>query len=444
MEPNSRNYARYLIAGGSWAFAGKMLAMAAGVAANAMLTRLLSPDEVGTYFLIMSIGTVAALVAQMGLGQVVVRYIAEASGNGCESRIRDTVAKSFMVVMVTSALIACLYAVSVASWGVFLFHASLMSAGSILVAGWIVLTSLRMLAVECLRGFHDIRLATFFEGLLTSALFLLLMLWIWMDGQTVSLHRVIMLVVLAALVSAIAAMLMVWMKVSRLPYEQRVSLKELLRTGIPLLISNLTVVLMTTSGLWAVGFLTTTADTALYGTAVRLAVLLQFPLLALNAIVPPMVASMHARNETQALERILRMLASASFVASVCVMSIFTLWGKDILGMLFGSYYAGAYWILLLLGMGVVVNAWAGFCGPVLMMTGYQKELMRLSLTASVITLPVTVISGSVFGAEGVAAGMSFGMALLHVLMLLEVRRKLGIRTYATGMGQIREVFHAG
>jgi len=443
MHPDLRKHVRYLVSGGGWAFSGKVLAMAVGVAANAILTRLLSPDEAGIYFLIMSIGAVAVLVAQMGLSQAVVRYIAETSGAGCESRIRDTVLKSFLVVAAASGLIAGLYAVSVSSWGVFLFHSRMMSVGSILVAGWIVLTSLRTLAAECLRGFHDIRLATLFEGLLTSVLFFLLMLWIWMDGQAVSLHRVILLTVLAALVSAACALLAVWMKVSRLAYEKRVSMKELLRTGIPLLVSNLIVVLMTTFGLWAVGFLTTAADTALYGAAMRLVVLVQFPLLALNAIVPPMVASMNARNETQALERILRLLASASFFAAVCVMSIFTLWGKDILGMLFGPYYAGAYWILLLLGMGIVANAWAGFCGPVLMMTGYQKELMRLSLTASAISLPATVISGALFGAEGVAVGISVGMALLHVLMLVAVHRKLGIRTYSIGIRQFRTMLHA-
>lgn len=418
--------------------------MAGGIATNAILTRLLSPVEIGIYFLIMSIGAVVVLVAQMGLSQLVVRHVAEASGQGRESQIRDMVWKAFISVAVVSSILAVIYAASAPAWGVVLFHSPLMGVGTGLVAGWIVLTALRTLAAECFRGFHAIRLATLFEGLLTSLLFFLMMLWAWRDGHMVSLHRVLSVSLLAALGSAGVALGMLWTRLSRLPYERATSIHALLRAGLPLLVSNLIVVLMTSFGLWAVGFLTTSADAALYGTAARLVVLVQFPLLALNAVVPPMVAHMHARSEMQQLERTLRLLAFLCLLAALAVMLVFTLWGKAILGMLFGSYYAGAYGILLLLGAGIVANAWAGFCGPVLMMTGHQKELMRLSLLASVIMLPVTILSGRFFGAEGVAAGISIGVTILHILMLMAVYKKLHVRTYAAGIKQAREALYAG
>jgi len=57
-----------------------------------LLARLLTPDEMGAYFLTFSLVSVSALVAQLGMGQTVVRLVvgAMASSHYCSALYEST------------------------------------------------------------------------------------------------------------------------------------------------------------------------------------------------------------------------------------------------------------------------------------------------------------------------------------------------------------------
>ncbi|HCS12574.1 MAG: hypothetical protein COS82_06215 [Zetaproteobacteria bacterium CG06_land_8_20_14_3_00_59_53] len=419
---------------GVWVISGKVLAIVAGVLANAMLTRLMSPEEVGIYFLMISIASVAVLFAQAGQNQAAVRFIARLRGQGLAASAGSVVIKAFLIAGSASLMMAVCYAFFVELLGYPLFHSELMVVGSLWVAAWIVLNALRALAAECLRGLEEIRLATLFEGLFSSLLFALLLLFVWLNRQDISLYQVIVITTCSALLSMLFALYSLGRRVVPLSSHGPVGVKELLRTGLPLLGGNIVVVLMTSLGLWVVGYLGTAEDAAQYGAAARVMLLAQFPLLALNAMLPPMIARIHAEGNIQEMERVVRLAASVALLGSGLVMLVFLFWGGDLLALLFGSFYADARWILVFLCIGVVANAWSGFCGPVLMMTGYHNELVRMSLWAASATLLATWVLGRSFGSEGVALAMSVGMIVLHLLMWLAVRRHIAIWTHAGGM----------
>lgn len=413
---------------------GKVLAIVAGVAANAMLTRLMPPEEVGIYFLMISLATLGVLLAQAGQNQAAVRFIARLRGLNLSGQVGSVVIRAFIITALASLLVAVCYMLFVEGPAVRLFHSGLMTVGSGLLAAWIVLNAMRSLAAECLRGMEDIRLATLFEGLLTSLLFAFLMGLAWMTRDSLSLQQVIVMTFLASLFSMMFALYIVWRRTSPFSFRGTVDMREMLRTGLPLLGGNLVVVVMTSLGLWVVGYMASASDAARYGAAARVMLLAQFPLLALNAMIPPMIARMHAEGKMPEMERLVRLAASLSLLASSLVLLVFVFWGDSLLALLFGDFYASAKWILVLLCIGVLGNAWSGFCGPVLMMTGFQNELVRMSLSAAFVTLIATWLLGSRFGPEGVAMAMSLGMIVLHLLMWYAVRRHLGIWTHAGGL----------
>lgn len=419
---------------GLWVMSGKVLAIAAGVAANAMLTRLMSPEEVGIYFLMISLASLASLAALAGQNQAVIRFIGQLRGQGLGSQAGSVVGRCFAIVGTASLGMAFAYWLFVHLFGVSLFHLQLILVGSLWIALLVILNALRALAAECLRALEEIGLATWFEGLFTSLIFALLMLFAWLNWSSLSLYQAIVMTVIASLLSMLFALLILWRKVRPLSMHGPVGSGQLLRTGLPLLGGNLVVVVMTSLGLWVVGYLGTAADAAQYGAAARVMLLAQFPLLALNAMLPPMIARMHAEQRVPEMEQMVRLSASLALFCSSLVMIAFLLWGGALLALLFGSFYADARWILVFLCIGVLVNAWSGFCGPVLMMTGHHNELVRMSLWAALATLLATWVLGVSFGAEGVALAMSFGMIVLHVLMWLAVRRHLGIWTHAGGL----------
>lgn len=226
---------------GVWVISGKVLAIVAGVLANAMLTRLMSPEEVGIYFLMISIASVAVLFAQAGQNQAAVRFIARLRGQGLAASAGSVVIKAFLIAGSASLMMAVCYAFFVELLGYPLFHSELMVVGSLWVAAWIVLNALRALAAECLRGLEEIRLATLFEGLFSSLLFALLLLFVWLNRQDISLYQVIVITTCSALLSMLFALYSLGRRVVPLSSHGPVGVKELLRTGLPLLGGNIVV-----------------------------------------------------------------------------------------------------------------------------------------------------------------------------------------------------------
>ena len=163
---------RRLITGSAWATGGKLLAAVSGLLLNALLARLLSPDELGAYFLIFSIILFGMLLAGLGIPQSIVRMIAgNLDGEGRSSvrrrygwlscgRLRDWRRR-------------CVYAVVGAQWAGRLFHSAALPATSLLVALLITARTLQTLLSQMYRGFHDIRAAVLLEGIVSNLLVIL-------------------------------------------------------------------------------------------------------------------------------------------------------------------------------------------------------------------------------------------------------------------------------
>ena len=426
-----------------WAFLGKIGALGLGLITNVFLARLMQPAEFGTYFLVISIARVAALTGQVGMNQAVVRYISGALAAGQKEKIGDTTRKAFSIVLLGSCFIGLLYGLFDRFLAESFFANPAMATVSGLVFIWIIATALRILAAECFRGFHDLKLASLFELVAFEFLFAVFILLAWSTKQPLFLEPSIRYSTIAAAISAVAALWLLKTKISSLPIGSGVTYHRLLTTGLPLLISNLVVVIMTQAGLWVVGGIGTPADVALYGAAFRLVMLLQLPLLIFNSVVPQLIADLYVQKKNLELERALRLIAMAELLPTTLAYAIFLFWGAPLLSLLFGQFYAAGHLILILLGSGIMVNAWAGFCGPALMMTGQQHALMKISIICGILTIIAAFALGHNFGPAGVAAAMALGVSGQHILMVLAVKRLLGIWTFAGNLnGLARRIRH--
>ena len=87
-----------LLSGGAWALGGKIITALTGLATYALLSRLLSPPEMGFYWLAYSIVLFGGTVGTMGLNNAVVRLIAERMGLNAPGKARRIVNIVFGVI----------------------------------------------------------------------------------------------------------------------------------------------------------------------------------------------------------------------------------------------------------------------------------------------------------------------------------------------------------
>ncbi|QIN77691.1 oligosaccharide flippase family protein [Rubrobacter marinus] len=287
-----------LLSGGIWAFTGRLLTSLGQLAINALLARLLAPQDLGAYFLAFSVVTLGAIAGSLGLNQAAVRFVAESMGLDQPGRARRAVTTAVAVGGTGALGVGLLYLPLGYYLSANFFRAPALAAVTGLVAGWMAIMALQSLLAEVFRGFHDIRLATLFGGLLTAIAFTgsLGLLW-WIEGRT-TLAVVLILAIGSGATSALIAGWVLRRKVAALPRERAeggVGLGQMLRVAGPLLVTNLTLFTLTQADLWILGAFRSQEEVAVYGAAARLVVLVAVPIFVVNAVLPPMIAEMHAR-----------------------------------------------------------------------------------------------------------------------------------------------------
>jgi O-antigen/teichoic acid export membrane protein len=400
-----------------------------GLASTSLLARLLEPAAFGTYFIVLTIARVAILVGQIGMNQLVVRYIAVSMVSANRAKALDAIKKALVIAVSGTLLVACLYWVADDFLAAKLFDLPLIATVSSLVFLWIVAGSVRIMIAECFRGFHDLRNATLLEMFVFEFLFAFLVVSWWLFADYLTFQIAISLSAAAAFISAILAIYLISSKVRKFPSAETITYGELFKAGWPFLISNIVFVVMSQAGIWISGIVASPDDVALYACAFRLTMIVQLPILIFNSVAPQLIAEQHEKGEIPKLESVLRGLATIEFLPSAAIFIAYGLFGGFLLKLLFGPFYVDSYWVVMILGTGILVHSWVGFCGLTLMMTGKQGTFMKISLFWGVLTLSFSYFLGRAYGIYGVAAAMAAGKALQHLSFAYIVKKNLGIWT---------------
>lgn len=441
--------ARRLLAHGIWALGGKVILSGSGVLISVLLTRLLVPEEVGAYFLALSVVTAAGLLARAGLEKSALQLIAAGLGAGDEGRTRVVVKRVLMIASVTVTAVALLIWLGVGRWlaiGLFRSEAMLTTVG--VMAPWMAYLAFEALIAEVFRGFHDVPRASMYGGAISRSFCVLALLVILLWSGSASLRLVVVVTVSCGVLGLIPAALALWRKVGRL--ERRplkgLSTRHVLVTTWPLLFSNATMYTMGHADIWIVGAFEVESQVALYSVAVRVVMLVGLSLAIVNGILPPLIGEYNARGDRRELERLVRLVASVAAIPSALVLGVFMVAGGPVLAFLFGDFYRGGAAVLAILSVGQLVNVWVGSCGYVLIMTGHQRDLMWSSAVSGVISVGGALAVVSRFGVVGVAAAVATGTIVQQVLMLGLVRRRCGIWTHsAPGLvyGSVRSLINS-
>ncbi len=415
---------------GGWALAGKASNLALVVLGNVLITRLLPTDVVGVYFLIFSVTTTLAVVAQAGLGQVAVRTIAEAISERARLQVRGTVGSLVIAAMVSSIVVASLVSAGPGRWLLTAISPYNAEATAKLVAVWIACAAIQGLQGEIFRGFRDIRGATLFGGLNSSALFVGTLAFFASASVSVPLEAVIVSAICGCLASVLWGLRPLYRKLQDFPRGALVNPKHLIRVAWPILIANLTTLVATQVDLWVVASSKVAEDVAIYGAASRAAALISVPLIIANSLVPPIIAQYSAQHRKTELETLLRGVASLAAIPSLALFATFVVFGNSTLSALFGPQYADGTYVLALLSIGNLINVLTGSCGFTLLMTGHERPMMTITVACTFATAILAVLGMKWFGPVGVAAVAMMGVATQNALMLLAARRLSGIWTH--------------
>lgn len=418
-----------ILFGASWSLFGKIITALTSLASAALMARLLSPEDLGTYFLIFSIVSTAVVTAQFGLNRSAVRFISEAIALDKHARAFAATKSVLILGVISTSIVSLVLYLGGNQWlSQSVFQAPQINNLNLYIAIWIVLLTFRGLVVGAFQGFHEFKNAAIYGDTLTRLFLVILLAATWLAVDTTPISTVVGIAVTALTITVISGGYTLWKRVKTLPRQYSAPFREIITVSFPFMLTGLMGFILTQADLWIIGVYRGEDDVALYGASARLVLMVLTPLLIVNLVMPAIIADLNVRGDKNKLEKALRAAATFAGIPAVGVLLLFVFIGDKVLNIVYGEYYAAAADILIILSIGKMVQVWSGASAQALAMTGNQNILLLISVVSSCVAIGGGLMFVEQFGTIGVAFFSSLGLAIYSLISVYIVKKRLGVR----------------
>lgn len=420
-----------LIKGSFWAIGTRVISMATSIGLNGLLARLLPPDELGAYFLILSLVETLGTIVLFGMPQVAVKIIASSIATGDPGKAKAAVYKITSLATVSVVLASVLLNSGLGDWiAKNLLRSSIVIGQIKMVSMLLVTATLLKLIAEYFRGLHDIRHASIFSGTASSVVLLILMAGLWIFGGK-GLNQVMDLSLFASVIVLVVSASLFLPCFGKVPEKRTISLKELMRDAWPIATMNIAVIASLQGALWMVSYTMTEQNVAVYGAVLRIVGLLTMTHGLLIAVAQSSMAELYAVKDRARLEKMARAMSTITFLVGLGALGILAAAGSQILELVFGGYYQSGYELLLIIGGFYAVGIYFGASFNLLMMTGHIRSILWVVIVVMVLRFIMALYFSRWFGLAGIAVAWGIGGVIQNISAWMQVKNRLGLFCHA-------------
>lgn len=422
-----------------WSTVGKSLGLVLALLVNVLAARALSVEGAAVFFLGVSVTTGLVVFSQLGMPQTATRLISEWIAAGRPGRARAAVRRTAAVNVAAAAAVALFIALPPGR--------SILGAAFDEVPLPTVVIPLGLLVfgrsagewvAESLRGLHDIRGAVTVSGFGPNLVAVVLLTGGWVAAGRLSPGTALLFVAAGWLLMSVFGADILRRRTRPMDAPSALPHGQVGRIGRAMFITTLTAFALAQLDLWMAGRYLTSVEVARYGVALRTADLIPVPLFIANGVIAPIIAGMYVRGERGELQSLVGRISRWTTAGALLVFVAFLAFGPLLLRTFFGAPYGEAAPVLVVLGVGHLVNVVAGPCALTLMMTGNESTLMRASLASTVVMAVGTSLAAAYFGPLGLAAAAAAVLSAHNLAIWAIARSRTGLRTDALAGWNLR------
>lgn len=391
--------------------------------ATLIVTRILSVEEAGLYFLGFTISTVLSIVFRFGLDNLIIRTVAAEKGEGVNSLIVGLV----WVCAASLVVLPLLYFFSNII-SVHVFRSP--SLESVLELS---ILSVFPVVIYSLVGFFyvgsgKLGYATMFQGAASNALFIgvVLLLLEYIDSA----EDVMCLYVLSSYATCLLSITLFIVSVKLEEIDVHLKLYaifdlDLLNSARHLWVAACLALMVQWGGVLIAGAFLSTEDYAGLSVAIRISSMITILLTVFNMVLAPRYASLWSEGDLASIESVARRskIIIVFLVSPIVFASLFL---SDMIMGFFGSEYEEYSSLLIVLVIGQVVNVSTGSVGYLLNMTGNENYYSRALLLTAPTSVSIMILLSYTYSAVGAAVAVAFGVALQNLICFYYVRMRLG------------------
>jgi O-antigen/teichoic acid export membrane protein len=412
-------------------FVGTTFTLLGGYLFRFYVVRHLGAALVGWNALGMSLYGICKLFGQMGLPQTALRYVAAYDGAGEPGHLRAFFKRALFWTFLGTSSLGTLVICARHWLAARIFHAPEFAAYLPLFAVLIPIGATSAFLNQTLCGFRKVSRSMTITNFISFPFMMVLTVVALMSG--LSLWGYVFAQVAAESLTLVLAALSLR---TLLPAPS--SLPEPDGLGLPgdvkqyaLAIFGIGVVefILGQSDRLIVGYYLEAKQLGIYAVAGSLAALIPLGLQSVNSIFAPTIAKLFAEGENALLSRLFQTITKWVLGFALPLVLVFVFFSHQLMGLLGKEFEAG--WFLLVLGaIAQTINCGTGSVGYFLLMSGNQKQLIRVQVAVSILVLLGDVTLIPVFGITGAAVVAALGATISNLAYLFVVRRKLNLWPY--------------
>lgn len=388
-----------------------------------LVTRNLSSEDSGLFFLSITILTVASIIFRFGLDNFVLRKIS--------AEFRDSTARGVLltgivwisIISIPLSILASFNSDPIAIW---VFNKESFSPIFKIAVLALPAISIFMLLSKAFQGVQRVITSVFFLNLGVSLLFSAIFIFATSlnDEYATAKNSVILYVISAYIV--LMSSIILWNKHCEGDWGKVYILnQELISAGSNLWFASIASIAVQWSSVLIAGAFVNASDFAQLSAAQRTASLVSFILMIVNMVVAPRFAVLWKNESFSEMKSLAKWSSRGCILISTPLVLILLFMSSEIMA-LFGDNYSNGEIYLSALAVGQYVNVITGSVGYLLTMSGHERDYRRVTITVGLLTIPLSYFLIVNFGAVGAAIAASVGLSLQNISALFLVKKRLG------------------
>ena len=403
----------------------KVFGILAALVVSIILGRYLGAEGLGVINLANRIAGFLVIVSLFGMPNLIIKEVAIAKNKDNERHIGDCMKSAYLFNGLLATFLIVLVLILTPFLVKYVFkEPDLMFPLTISVIMVLPLVFSRIFSAGLI-GFRKIWQSNLVNRTLSLWVITIILLVFLITNTEITISRVAIMYGIGGLV-VVFSVGGYWRFLYKPKVKSKNIIRKLIKPASSIFIVNLSAVFMANIGVFILGWIKGVNDVGLYSVAIQVAMLTAFFLQVTNSSVSPKIAALYADNKINALENMLQKVTRGLLFLGIFITLIFVFFGKLILS-LWGLEFVNAYLLLVILGLGQLVNLSTGAVGFVLIMTGFERVLSKISTTFIIVSIVLSYILISLYGVVGAAIATAVSMTLENITKVVFVKIKTGI-----------------
>jgi O-antigen/teichoic acid export membrane protein len=426
------DYSKEVAKGSFWGLAGSITFNLVSFFYIILVARAVSQDDLGLFYLALSVVSVVAVFEGLGMGGSLSRYVPFFEGQGQKGKIKTLLKSSYAIVTVSSLFFMAIVWLAADTIGG-IYQNPMLPEAIRLLSIFLPLSILFKVNKAYLRGRSDIKTMELLKNFQNALKLILTFAFFQVYGASV--FTLSLGYLLSFLLGTLAAFLAVSLRSKDLPAEDvSISTHQLLRDILPFglmltLMSSIGVLLFSTDRIilaYLVDPAEATAIIAVYSISASLALVTMIFPNSIGAIFLPLMSKLYGKNNLEDMRSVAETAQRWSLFMTVPVATVMIAFSREMLTIFYGEAYAGGSIVLSLFVLGVIIKSISSVLSLSLSAMRVVRLQLKILLIGGMANLIVNILLIPVIGMPGAAVAFLVSTIVFAYLLRGHARRLFG------------------